>query len=148
MIYDCFGCLKIRVSAKKNRIGENCPNQPFDKVINSDTGLNLPSTQRRRSNTPPRDVKYQKLQKRRLTEIPHHSIEEFLQRKINDSSHPLLTHIKKCPKGNIYLHKTSQRFQDRRQSTPAVFRQANTLSESLNRLALGNLEFQLQPQNR
>ena len=140
-------CFKIKLKPKKcskpDKIEESRPksikyplNHPVEETIKTDARLSSPSTQRRGSNTPPRDGKYQKLLKRRMTEIPSQSIEQFLQRNKNDPSHPH-TPMKKCLDEDYYLESLRHRLQDRRQSTPAVLRQGSTLSESLNRLALG-----------
>lgn len=86
---------------------------------------------RRRSNTPPTNKKLAGLTKRRMTDIPSLSVELYLKGNQGNG----------CPapsaKDDIIFETIQHKIQDRRRSTPAVLRQCPTLSESLERLALG-----------
>ena len=88
---------------------------------------------RRRSISPTRQLKQSQIEKRRLTEIPSDSIELYLK---NKRPLPSVSHDE-SPESDKFLESIRHRLQDRRRSTPAALRQAATLSESLNRLALG-----------
>ena len=102
-------------------------------------------------------MNHQRLANRRMTEIPSFSIELYLKGKTKEvSTHPqtpLLTKRSPDENSDSYLERIQHKLRDRRRSTPAisfgakpVIKHCPTLSESFNRLALGNINMrQIRP---